>query len=210
GSVVSATEFTLNGQTVRIDADTRFEGGTAGNIAAGVRLEVKGPFGGGVLAADKISFRDDIELQAVVAAVGTDELTLDGITGLTVNANAHTEVDGAANSLAEITTGHFVKVRGRWDAAHDVILASRIEVESPSSTVEIRLRGVPSVLADPFVTLLGTTVDTTGLSYRGADGSALTGAAFFARASTTTPVRLEGRQNRDTHVLTWTGIRLRD
>ncbi|MFZ5621499.1 MAG: DUF5666 domain-containing protein [Pseudomonadota bacterium] len=207
-AVVSATEFVLNGQTVRIDADTRFVGGTAADIAVGVRLEAEGPFSGGVLAADEIGFRDDIELQAVVASVGTDGLTLDGIAGLTVTVGDRTEIDGAANSLAEIAAGRFVKVRGRWDAAHNTVLASRIEVESPSSIVEVRLRGVPSALSNPFVTLLGATIDTTGLSYRGADGGTLTAEAFFARASTTRPVRLEGRQNRDTHVLTWTGIRL--
>jgi hypothetical protein len=57
--MVSISEFTVGDQAVRTDANTVFEGGAAGDIALGVRLEVKGvpvDIMRTVLVADKVSF----------------------------------------------------------------------------------------------------------------------------------------------------------
>lgn len=57
-SFVSAASFTVGSQPVVTTAATVFEGGLAGQIALGVRLEVEGSISGGVLTARKVSFED--------------------------------------------------------------------------------------------------------------------------------------------------------
>jgi hypothetical protein len=62
-AIASLTEFTVDTQDVRtIPGTTEFEGGTEGDIALGVLLEVKGVWediSRDVLVADKVSFEED-------------------------------------------------------------------------------------------------------------------------------------------------------
>jgi hypothetical protein len=60
--IASLSDFTVGNQVVRTDANTVFEGGTTGDIALGVRLEVKGvpvDIMRSVLVADKVSFEEE-------------------------------------------------------------------------------------------------------------------------------------------------------
>ncbi len=59
---VSATEFTVGDQVVQTDEWTVFDGGSPGDIAEGVMLEVKGvpiDIEHTVLLADKVSFEEE-------------------------------------------------------------------------------------------------------------------------------------------------------
>lgn len=208
-SVLSTTDFVINNQTVHTTANTRYVGGTASDLIVGARIEVEGTLSDGLLIATEIQYRDDVAIEAKVASVGTDSLTLVGFTGLTVTADARTEIDGAAHSLAEISSGRFVKILGRWSAGANTVLATKIEVETPSSTIEVKLRGTISSASNPFVSLLGATFDTTGMSYRNASGASLAAAQFFAQLTQGTPVYLQGVQNNATNTLIWTRISLR-
>jgi hypothetical protein len=61
-AIASPTEFTVGTQVVQTDAGTVYEGGTAGDIALGVNLEVKGvpvDIDRSILIADKVSFEED-------------------------------------------------------------------------------------------------------------------------------------------------------
>lgn len=206
-SVLSSSEFILNNQRVRTTASTRFDGGTAADLAAGARIEVEGSYSGGILTAVGIEFRDDIVMQAKVESVTADSLTLAGIAGLTVIVNAHTEVDGAVDEFAAISSGRFVKVSGTWSPSANSVVASKIEVENPSSTIEVKIRGVLSNASDPFITLLGATIDTTGASFRSASGSSLSAAQFFEQAAPGARVSVEGSQDNATNALSWTRVR---
>lgn len=60
--IVSLSEFTVGSQVVRTNSDTVFEGGASGNIALGVKLEVKGvpvDTARSILVADKVSFEQE-------------------------------------------------------------------------------------------------------------------------------------------------------
>ncbi len=60
--IVSLSEFTVGSQVVRTNSNTVFEGGASGNIALGVKLEVKGvpvDIARSVLVADKVSFEQE-------------------------------------------------------------------------------------------------------------------------------------------------------
>lgn len=207
-SVISVGEFVLNNVRVRTTSSTRFDGGTAADLIAGARVEVEGGFSGGILTATEIEFHDDVSLQAKVDSVAADSLTLVGISGLTVAATALTEVDGAVDSFAAITAGRFVKIIGNWSPISNSVVATKIEVENPSSTIEIKLRGVLTNAADPHIGLLGATIDTTGVDYRNASGNTLSAAQFFAFAAAGMRVSLEGRQDNGTNALAWTRVRI--
>lgn len=202
-SVVSSAEFVLNDVRVRTTASTLYDGGTVADLIAGAHVEVQGSYSGGILTASEIQFRDDVTIEAKVDTVGADTLTLVGIAGLTVTANALTEVDGAAGSFPAIASGQFVKVLGNWNVGTNTLVATKIEVESPSSTIEVKIRGMLTSANSPFITLLGTTIDTTGVSYRSASGSSLSAAQFFAQAAAGTMVSIEGQQDNVSNALTW-------
>lgn len=60
--IVSLSEFTVGSQVVRTNSNTVFEGGASGNIALGVKLEVKGvpvDTARSILVADKVSFEQE-------------------------------------------------------------------------------------------------------------------------------------------------------
>jgi hypothetical protein len=60
--IVSLSEFSVGSQVVRTNSDTVFEGGASGNIALGVKLEVKGvpvDTARSILVADKVSFEQE-------------------------------------------------------------------------------------------------------------------------------------------------------
>ena len=57
-SVISPNQFVVDNQSIEIDSSTRYEGGSLGDIQAGVRLEVEGTITSGVLLARKIGFED--------------------------------------------------------------------------------------------------------------------------------------------------------
>lgn len=207
-SVASGSRFVLDGVTVRIDASTRFIGGAAADIVAGAHIQVEGSYSGGILTATEIAFYDDTSIEAKVDSVGASSLTLVSIVGVTITANSVTEIDGAASSLAGINSGHFVKVIGHWSADGNTVIARKIEVENPSSIAEVKLRGPLTALANPFIALLGASIDTTGASYRDAAGTTVSAAQFFAQARVGAPASLEGRQDNATNVLTWTRVTL--
>ena len=209
-NVASSSQFVLNGVTVRIDSSTRFSGGAAADIVVGTHIEVEGSYSGDILTASEIKFYDDTSIEAKVDSVGASSLTLTSIAGVTVTANSLTEIDGAASSLAGIDSGHFVKIIGRWSAGGNTVIARKIEVENPSSTIEVKVRGPLTAVADPFVSLLGASIDTTGASYRDAAGTTVSAGRFFAEARVGAPASLEGRQDNATNALTWTRVSLQD
>jgi Domain of unknown function (DUF5666) len=55
-ALTSPSAFTVGVQPVQTTASTVFDGGTAGDVAAGVKLRVQGSLAGGILTATKISF----------------------------------------------------------------------------------------------------------------------------------------------------------
>ena len=177
-------EFTLGNQLVQTTASTQFEGGTPGDIAVGVKLEVEGALVNGVLIAREVEFRDDIKLESDVASVGTapDRLTLTGLTGITVTVDGLTDIEGNANRFADIAVGDHVRIRGRRTAG-GVVLATRLEERSADTTLILQgpVDAVPAP-ADPNVSILGVTVDTTPIAddqFQGFDGAAVGRASFF-------------------------------
>ena len=111
-SFTSSSSFKIGSQAVVTNGSTVFEGGLASDIAPGVKLEAEGVLSAGVLTAGKISFRDNIRLEADVASLGADSsLTLSGLPGITVTVNSLTEFKGGITGFSGVAIGDHLQIR---------------------------------------------------------------------------------------------------
>jgi hypothetical protein len=158
-----ALTFAVNGQPVSY-ASASFEGGTAADLANGVKVEAEGPISGGTLQAVKIEFEDSVKFEAnadnVNAGAGT--LTLQNLPGITVQADDLTEFIGVAN-LSGIATNNEVKIRGRRATpTGTTVIATEIELIDTNPADRTIIQGpVDSFVPLTSVTILGVLVDTT-------------------------------------------------
>ena len=197
GIVVAVTVngFTIGNQTVVTTASTRYEGGVAGDIAAGTKLEAEGSISGGVLTATKVSFRDAIRIEADVATVnaGAGTLTLAGLPGVTVNVNSLTDYKGGP-TLSGLAAPNHLRIRGRLATGNSVI-ATELEQRSTSSDSRVILQAAATAVTAPNLTLLGIVVDTTAVSdnnFHDVTDAPIGRTAFFTAAKVGTLIKARG------------------
>ena len=211
----SSSSFKIGTQAVVTNGATVFEGGLASDIALGVKLEVEGVLSAGVLTARKISFRDNIRFEANVDTLGTDSLTLAGLPGITVTANSLTKFKGAGGlvAFAGLASGNHLRIRGRVTSGTPpvTVVATEIERLSVTTNDRVSLQGPVGSAVDPNVTILGVTVDTTGIidaDFRDVNDSPIGRTAFFAAAAPNVLVKARGTLVGAS--VTWDQIELED
>jgi len=195
----SVSDFEILEQRVVTTTGTVFEGGTALDVAQGVRLEAEGTLDitTGILTVERIRFRQirfEIEAPLNVPSGGLKTLgsTFTVLDVITVNLTALTEdpdglVDGSgASGLLQ------VEIEGHLDASNRII-ADSVELESNTADLsEIEVHGPLSNPVYPVFELLGVTVDTTNSELYDLDGSQqLSPAAFFDKITPGTIVEVE-------------------
>lgn len=208
GFVVSGTvaDFMVAGLRVRTNGSTVFEDGVAADFAIGTKLEAEGPITDGVMTATKIEFKAGVRIEADVLTVVGDRLTLAGLPGIEVQVTPQTELKDLG-SLADVTAGLHLRLRGR-PVGDALVVATELEARSPDTDVD--LRGSVSAATDPTFTLLGVTIDTTGLpdsAFREED-VVIGRAAFFAALTNGRPVEAKGRRSGNTVI--WDEFELED
>lgn len=198
--------FVLGGQRVVVTPGTVFEDGLAADLIVGAKIEVEGSITDGVLTAGKIEFRDSVRIEADVLAVIGDRVSFVGLAGVEAQVTSLTELKELA-SLANLLPGQHVRLRGRV-ANGNLVIASELELRSADADVE--LRAPVTAFADPQITLLGVTVDTTGRSDSAfQDDSVVIGrAAFFGALSVGRVVQVQGV--RVGGAVTWQEFELED
>ena len=184
----SATDFDVAGQRVTTNAATRYEGGTAANLALDVNVEVEGGFdAAGRIVATKVEFRraSDVEFAGAVESVNLAANTL-VLLGVTVRVNALTRFEDQSDAeveyfgLDDLRAGDYVEVRAYDDGTG--LLATLLERDDAQAAVE--LRGTASGVAAPDFLVAGVAVTTNAQTeYRDNNGVSITAAAFFATAS---------------------------
>jgi hypothetical protein len=223
------TTFMLGTKNVQTNINTVYKSGLAADIITGVHLEVEGYLEAGTLIADEVHFRDSTEIDAQVnnytATVTNDSvtITLTGLAGVNILVNelSKIEVDnlsGASNdlvslinALATISDTDYVKVRGRCLNCDDLavlerdVYAEEIKIENDSGKREVKLQGPVVSINDPFVTVLGVSIDTTTVS--GLD-SPEKRATFFATLMPGYIVSAEGALNGP--IVDWDNLELED
>lgn len=185
GIVTSATgsaQFMVNGTPVTTGPGTTWSGGLPEDLVVGVKVEVEGVLGSdGTLAARKVSFRANIRLQGAVtepsAAAGTFK-----VNGIPIKVDALTD---QRVSLASLTGGQLVQIRGTLGRDGTSVVATRLE-----STTDDRpgIQGVVTAkdAAAGTLTILGKTIGMASAStmghsdVSGMDGPATSLGDFFA------------------------------
>ena len=183
----SASSFTVSNQPVVTTAATVFQGGLAGEIVLGTKLEVEGSLNNGVLSASKVSFRENVRFEANIASITGTSLTLAGLSGITIETNALTRFKN--RPLNQLAVGHNLRIRGR-PASGNTVIATEVEFRDTTPDARVILQAVASAVVNPTVTLLGITVDTSNIpngEFKDVNDNVIGRTAFFAAA---TPGRL--------------------
>lgn len=203
-TAVTAGEFVVLGQRVKLVGATVYENGTAADIVAGKKVEVKGTVGAdGVLTAVEISFRlsSNVEIEGTVEAVNGSANTVT-VMGITARIEPTTQMEDDSDAkrrpfaLAHVNSGDFVEIRGYVKDGQ--VIATRLERDDPKS--EVLLRGAVTTKASDLSTLtvLGATVSTSASAvYRlSSDGVAVSRNEFFsAVGANVTTVKAKGAWN---------------
>lgn len=202
-------DFTIGTTPVRTTANTEFRGGTVDEIVVGAKMSAEGRFDGSTLIAKHVKFHESVRLEGDIETIGTNALTIKGLPGITVTVNSQTEfkANGGAtiNNLSDLAINNHIRVRGRVSGTNSVI-ATRIQLRSPDNDVD--LQGPVQAVSDPNLTILGVSVDTTGVQFEGIDGGPMSRAAFFAAVNVGTLVKVKGTLNGT--VVTWEEAELED
>ncbi len=210
--------FSIGAQVVRTSSTTVFVGGVPADLAVGTRLEAEGQVGASGFLADKVKFKENIQLESDVASSDGATLTLVRLPGITVTADTFTEFDGSGpSSLGALNTTHHLRIRGRRvGTAGAAVIASRIDVEpagDDGNRIDVVLQGPTAIPSDPTLQILGITVDTTGFGFGdfqddGDDATGIGRAAFFDNLQAGDLVKAQARE-RDVS-FTWREVQLED
>jgi cytoskeletal protein CcmA (bactofilin family) len=203
-------DFAIGTTPVRTTANTEFRGGTVDEIMVGAKMSAEGRFDGSTLIAKHVKFHESVRLEGDIETIGTNSFTIKGLPGITVTVNRQTEfkANGGAtiNNLSDLAINNHVRVRGRVSGANSVI-ATRIQLRSSANAVD--LQGPVQAVSDPTLTILGVTVDTTGVTqFEGIDGGSMNRAGYFAAVQVGTLVRVKGTLIGT--VVTWDEAELED
>lgn len=188
---ISPTDFDVAGQRVSSNASTRYENGTAADLALNVKVEVEGQVDtAGVLVASKVQFKrqSSSRIEARVDSVDRAANRL-VVLGIDVTVNSATRVEDksdqriASFNLGDVAAGDFVEVRGaELPADSNDVVASRLERRRSEN--EVRLRGLVDAVTRPTFTILGVTIQTDAATqFENAADVAFSADAFFADAA---------------------------
>lgn len=187
---LSTTTFQLGDTVVKYDNRTKWRNGTLADLKNGVRVQVDGGSGGtGTYVASRITFPlpDDGSVDATVVSKTATGFLLVSADGVEVRVNKETRwrdniktKAGTVSSLATLSVGDFVTVKG-GEVADGVILATDVVRVKPDSTV---LDGRARAVAAPAVSLLSMRgVDPGNAKYYEMDGAQIPADAFFSKAA---------------------------
>jgi len=212
---VSETDFKVFDVAITTTSSTEYEDGTVGDLANDVRVEVEGTIDAdGVLVADEIEFRnvEDTRLEAVVDSVdaNANQLVMLGITVVVTNLTQledDSDLDVRSFSLADLSAGDFVEVRGQLEADGSVS-ATRLERDDLED--EASVRGFVESNDGTILVIAGVTILTDAeTEFEDAAEMSLSQADFFAAALVGVEVKAEGLET-DTSEITASELEIKD
>jgi|CXWL01.1.fsa_nt_gi hypothetical protein len=194
--ILGPGDFFIGSTHVQTIANTEFRGGTIDEIIVGAKLSAEGRLANGILTAKHVKFHEGVRLEGNIASLnsGAGTLTLAGLPGITVTVDSQTAVktDNGA-SLNDLSVGEHVRVRGRLNGTTGMV-ATRVEQRSADDDVD--LQGPVQVVSNPNLTILGVSVNTSGISedeFKGLNDQPIGRAAFFNAVQVNTLVKMNGR-----------------
>jgi hypothetical protein len=183
-SSISGDNFVLNGVTVQTTASTIFAGGAKADLAVGMKVEAEGLMSGSVLVAKKVSFKDNLRINANATAVDTAQKTIT-ILGKTVTYSSSTDFKDGGTTLDPATlVGKNIEIRGIFNTAGTGIIATRVDLKSNNPANDAFVRGVITAKTpNTSLTIAGIVVNTTGATFKDKNEAAIGADAFFATAT---------------------------
>jgi hypothetical protein len=168
-------EFVVDGLTVRTGGATRWESGAPTDLVPGVKVEAEGRLSGGVLQADKVSYRDVVRITAPVTAAGSGTLT---VLGLDVVLSTFVDFDPA---LGGSLVGKTAQIRG-YPTADGKVVALRVDDRTGENRVT--LQGIPTSKSNanpsaPSFVIMGITVTTSGSEFRDISDNAISAQQLY-------------------------------
>jgi hypothetical protein len=204
-------DFFIGNTHVQTTSAMEFRGGTIDEIVVGVKLSAEGRLANGVLTAKEIKFEDSVKLEGNIADINlvSKTFTITGLPGVTVSVNSQTEFKANSGNtitdLNDLLAGDYVRVRGRV-GSNNFVIATRVERRQTNNDVD--LQGPMQIVSDPNLTILGVTVDTTGMEFEGLDDGVIGRTVFFNTVKVGTLVNMQGQLNGS--VVTWRKAELED
>lgn len=197
--VAGPEDFFVGNVRVVTTGGTIHRGGTPDEIVVGAKVEAEGTLTNGILTASKITFKDNVKLEADAAVVdiGAGTLTLTGLPGIVVQVTNQTEYTGLGTPtrLNDIGLGHHLRIRGRRGLGNTVV--ARL-VERRSAESDVALQGPVESASNPTLVILGIALDTTAISdlnFEDVNDRPIGRAAFFGTVRAGTLVKVQGRLN---------------
>lgn len=183
-SSITGDNFVVNGVTVQTGASTIFVGGAKADLAIGMKVEAEGVMTGGALVARKVSFKDNLRINANAVAVDTAQKTIT-ILGKTVTYNSGTEFKDGGNTPDPATlVGKNIEIRGIFNSAGTGLIATRVDLKSSTAANDAFVRGVVTAkTANTSLTIAGFVVNTTGATFKDKNDAAIGADAFFTAAA---------------------------
>lgn len=192
-TLVNAGGFMIGNQQVATTGSTRFlpeDFGTA-DLMVGAKVEAEGTLAGGVLTATKISFRQNVKLESdvdVTTITGTSptfSFSLVGLPNIVITTNSQTQPFPAFAPTGQI------RVRG-IEGPNNTVLATRIDNRSASP--DVFLQGPVDIVAEPNISILGVTVNTSSSNFQFEDVNdvVIPRATFFGSVRPGTLVKIKG------------------
>ena len=180
----------------------------------GVKIEAEGQVLGGVLLADKVSFKDNVRIEVAAAAqTDGDPLTVElrRLPVVTVRVDDRTRLDDKRSGaplptdpavlLASINADDDLKIRGRVVGGD--VLATELEVDdppSPSNLDRVDLRGPVDAapVGTQFFEILGVLIDTVAnplVTFEDINENLIDRTTFFGALQAGTQVDVQGDLN---------------
>lgn len=167
----SSTQFTLDGTTVNVSADTQFEHGAAADIADGVQVEVEGVLNAsGQIDASKIAFKEaaEAELAGTIEAIDTT-VTPNTVTvmGATIAMNSKSMFkDNSTQQVryfnqADLAVNDWIEVGYYRDNTTSDLVAVKVKRENSGTN---KLEGIVESVGTGTITVSGVTVDLSGVA----------------------------------------------
>ena len=171
---VTPSEFLLNGFRVYFSNQTKFKGGTASDLADGVKAEVEGMLlTQNEIEAKEISFRQTakLDLIAPVTSINTvdNQVDMSGVIVKLTNKTLLKDDDKTTKvkkfSLADLNEGDKVKIKAYQDNLSMEIIATQFRrVEALSLDTTFELSGVLDELTNDQAIISGIPVDRSQIT----------------------------------------------
>lgn len=189
-SMTSSTEISVNGVPVTILPGATFEGGTPGELAVGVVVEVEGQWDGSTISADEVKFereenvRIDAQLEAINAtnaSLNQGTLTVLGLEVVSTSSTRYkddSDADVELFGLDDLQVDDYLELRGYQDG--NTLVLTEVAREDIDLPLQVGLRGtVTSKTPNTTLDVLNVTVDVSGAQFRDDAEGSLTASEFF-------------------------------